>query len=168
MLICSFSPIQNRFFSRIIPSLHRSMPPSHTTTSAVGSSWSSWRGRWGMTVRRPWQRTGLAKIQRGLKGKRWTDNLVVWPTAASGSCTEMITQSSHLTSLPARPQGTASTDMGQSVCVCVGWGTWYGRLLWGATTVTSNLLFEGASSVLVKMVLLKANDINEIICLLEA
>lgn len=119
MLICSFSPIQNRFFSRIIPSLHRSMPPSHTTTSAVGSSWSSWRGRWGMTVRRPWQRTGLAKIQRGLKGKRWTDNLVVWPTAASGSCTEMITQSSHLTSLPARPQGTASTDMGQSVCVCV-------------------------------------------------
>lgn len=113
-----------------------------------------------MTVRWAGQRTRLASVQRGLKGKRWTDNLVVWPTAASGSCMEMITQSSHLTSLPARPQATASTDTGQSVCVCVGQGTWYGCVLGGGATVTSDKLFEGVPSALVQIVLLKANDMK--------
>lgn len=92
------------------------MPPSHPATSTVCSSWLSWRGCRAMTVRWAGQRTRLASVQRGLKGKRWTDNLVVWPKAASGSCMEMITQSSSdlLTSLP--PQPFTATAMGQNVC----------------------------------------------------
>lgn len=61
------------------------------------------------------QGSRLAGVQRGRKGKRWTDNLVVWPAAASGSCVEMIAQSPHQTSSLARPQATACTDTEHSV-----------------------------------------------------
>lgn len=84
----------------------------------------------------------------GLKGKRWTDNLVVWPTAASGSCAEMITQSSHQTFLPAWPQAFASTDMSQNVCGPVhmvwlcSWETLSPQ--YRATALTSDKLFEAS------------------------
>lgn len=45
--------------------------------------------------------------------------------------------------------------------VCVGQGTWYGCVLGSATTVTSDRLFEGAFSVLMQFVQMKANDINQ-------
>lgn len=115
MLICSFSPIQKAFFCGITPSPPDHSIPAHQHLSSrlhlvvlerllrhdsqmgkgKGPSWRASRG--------------------GLKGKRWTDNLVVWPTNAC-SCTEMITQSARQTSIPARPRVTARTDMGWSVC----------------------------------------------------
>lgn len=95
MLICSFSPAQRLFFPSLRTSLPSIPPIFHpaTTTSAVGSSWTSWRGFWGMTIRSAGQR--LLNVQRGLTGTRWTDNLVVWPAAGWGSRLQMITQSEH-------------------------------------------------------------------------
>lgn len=124
MLIGSFSPIQSPFF------LDHPFSPSQPATSAVVSSRSPWRGCRGVTVGRARQRAGLASIQRGSRAEDGQITLLCGPRPPSGSCAEMITQSSRQTSLPARPRVTASTSTIRSVCLATrhGAAAWWDEL----------------------------------------
>lgn len=164
MLICSFSSIQSLFFP-VRSSLLCIAPCLHPVPLPLRSAFPGCLGE----AAGPWQsdgagqRTRLASVQRGLKGKRWTDNLVVWPTAASGSCMEMITQSSSdlLTSLaPAlhsyckEPECVWANGHATIAC-CEGLSLQY-----CATTITSDHLFEAVSRVLALIALLQANGMK--------
>lgn len=68
-----------------------------------------------MTVIWSRRRTELAEVhtsREGLKGRRWTDNLGVWPPAASGSGELMRTQSSHQSLARARLVATTCPGRG--------------------------------------------------------